>query len=165
MRTLAVHPVNTMYARYLAENLKVLLNDLWFSKMFLDILTMYGPISKFRNRDFRSKDFILGRLRNMRSHTTALVEKLNPRVRVNNKKLIFMSKLEKQVVMGVQLNSTSTMRSSLLVFSPSLALYKSSSPAAGWATSTIPPKASLSLPAPLRRMVISSVFTRLVGVR
>ena len=164
MRTLAVNPVNTMYARYLTEmlgvmgnygqpkmtssnsyknielansqtlgcksvtyfnvivnpifyngkNLKVLLNDLRFSKMLLDILTMYGPISKFRNRDFRSKDFILGCLRNMCPHTTALVEKFNPRVRVNNK--TFHSGLIIKVYFTVKWTTIIAMLHHLVVF-------------------------------------------------
>lgn len=135
MRILAVHPVNTMYVRYLTEmlgimgdygqskmtssnsnkniefansqtlgckcvtyfniivnpifnyrkDLKVFLNDLRFSKMLLDILTMYGSISKLCNRNFGRKDFVFGYLQKMCPDTTAMVEKLNPRVGVNNK--------------------------------------------------------------------------------
>ena len=51
------------------------------------------------------------------------------------------------------------MRNSCLVLSPSLALYKSNSLATGAATSTICPKASPSLLAPFKRMVISLVNT------
>ena len=73
---------------YYRKNLKVLLYDLWFSKMLLDILTMHSPISKLCNGDFRSKDLVLGCLQNMCPNTTALMEKLNPRVRVYNNPFI-----------------------------------------------------------------------------
>ena len=70
---------------YYRKNLKVLLYNLRFSKMLLNILTMHSSISKLCNRDFRSIYLVLGRLQNMYPNTTALVEELNPRVRVNNK--------------------------------------------------------------------------------
>ena len=70
---------------YYRKDLKVFLNDLRFSKMLLDIFAMYSPISKFCNRNLGCKDFVLGRLQNMCPNTTAMMEKLNPCVRVNNK--------------------------------------------------------------------------------
>ena len=95
------------------KNTEISFYKAWFFHVFFYILTMQSSIGEFCNCHFRSKDFLLRRLRDMCPNTTTLMKIFNPRICIKN--ITFHSRLIIKVYFTIKRTTIVAMYHHLIV--------------------------------------------------